>query len=129
MPRQILTLHLDGITASDYLAHLRDPDAAVPGCGLRTVTVTAAPLGDTIEAVLEWEDAVPPPRVAAAAAGLPLVAEVVAVAGREAHAPARRPQPAARAPRGVAALVERFATRLAMQSGPVPVRPLLLHWG
>ena len=79
MPRQILTLRLDGITAADYLAHFRDPEPAALGHALRSVDVRAEPLGDTIEAVLVWEETVPAPCAAAQASGLPRVAEVVSI--------------------------------------------------
>jgi hypothetical protein len=76
MLRQILTLHLDGVTAADYLAHLCDPEPPALGSALRSVAVRAAPLGDTVEATLEWARRPPAAPAAARAAGLPLVAEV-----------------------------------------------------
>jgi hypothetical protein len=86
MPRQILTLKLDGITAGDYLAWCRDPDPPALGSALRSVHVDADPFGDKIIATLDWSQPAPPPPAAAAAAGLPLLA------GTHAHAlgPARR---------------------------------------
>jgi hypothetical protein len=83
MPRQIITIELDGLTAGDYLAHVCDPEPPALGHGLTSVALRADPFGSTIEAVLTWEDCVPVPRVAAPAAGLPLVAEVVAVESAE----------------------------------------------
>ena len=76
MPLQILTLKLDGITASDYLTWCRDPEPAALDFALRSVSVDADPLGDTITATLDWEQPPPPPRPAAAAAGLPISAGV-----------------------------------------------------
>ena len=76
MPRQILTIQLDGLTAGDYLAHLRDPEPAALGHALRSIVLRAEPLGDVVQATLEWDGAAPAPRAAARAAGLPVVAEV-----------------------------------------------------
>jgi hypothetical protein len=73
MPRQILTLKLDGITAGDYLTWCRDPDPPALGFALRSVHVDGDPLGDTITATLDWNQPPPPPPAAAAAAGLPLL--------------------------------------------------------
>ncbi len=50
MPLQILSLKLDGITASDYLTWCRDPEPPTLDFALRSVTVDADPLGDTITA-------------------------------------------------------------------------------
>lgn len=86
MLRQILTLHLDGVTASDYLAHLSDPEPPALASALRSVTVRAEPLGDTVEATLEWARRAPAARAAAQAAGLPLVAEVARVESVVVHA-------------------------------------------
>jgi hypothetical protein len=80
---QTLILTLDGITADDYLAWVRDPEPSALDSGLRSVTVRADPLGDTIEAVLAWNACPPAPHVAGPAAGLPLTADVVAVESRE----------------------------------------------
>jgi hypothetical protein len=73
MPLQTLTLKLDGITAGDYLAWCRDPDRPELGFGLRSVHVDADPLGDTITAVLDWNQPGPAPVAAATAAGLSLL--------------------------------------------------------
>src|SRR5947209_4850827 len=76
----LVTLVLDGITAGDYLAWIRDPDPAALGLSLRQLTVRAQPLDDRIEVQLVWEDDVPAPSRAAEAAGFPLsqnVAELV----------------------------------------------------
>ena len=72
MPLQSLTLKLDGITAADYLAWCRDPEPPALGYALRSIRVDADPLGDTITATLDWNQPAPPPRAAAAMAGLPL---------------------------------------------------------
>ena len=72
MPLQSLTLNLDGITAGDYLTWCRDPDPPALGWALRSISIDADPLGDTITAILEWYQAPPPSRAAASAAGLPL---------------------------------------------------------
>ena len=76
MPRQILTLKLDDITAVDYLTWCRDPDTPALDYALRSVTVNADPLGDTIIAILDWNQRPPAPREAATAAGLALPAGV-----------------------------------------------------
>jgi hypothetical protein len=72
MSLQILTLELDGITAGDYLSWCRDPDPPALGFALRTICVDADPLGDTITAILDWNQPAPAPAAAARAAGLPL---------------------------------------------------------
>jgi hypothetical protein len=83
MAFQALILTLDGITAGDYLAWVRDPEPPALGQDLREVRVQGDPLGDTIEAVLAWSRAVPSPSVAAQVAGLPLTPEVIGVESRE----------------------------------------------
>ena len=76
----------------------------------------------------------PAPRVAAQAAGLPLVPEVVALDARELHAipgPDERPAEATRrapAPGRLSALFDRAAGRLAAQAHMVPAQPLVLRW-
>ena len=72
MPRQVLTLKLEGITAGDYLTWCRDPEPPALDYTLRSVRVDADPLGDTITAVLDWKHRPPSPSAAAIAAGLPL---------------------------------------------------------
>ena len=79
MPLQVLTLTLDGITAGDYMAWLRDPEPPALGRDLRAVTVRGEPLGDTVEAVLTWNGAPPAPSTAAPMAGLALTPEVIAL--------------------------------------------------
>jgi len=83
MSCQVLTLALDGITAGDYLAWVRDPEPPALGRGLRSVSLRVDPLGDAIEAVLTWEGSPPAPSSAAPIAGLPLTPEVSAVEARQ----------------------------------------------
>lgn len=134
MPRQIITIELAGLTAGDYVAHLRDPEPSALGHALRAVTVCAEPLGDIVQALLVWEGPAPAPRAAAIAAGLPLVAEVVRVDAVDAgELPAPLPAPArerveAPKPGRLAALVERAAARLAAQPRPATTRPLVVRW-
>ncbi|HEX8085138.1 MAG TPA: hypothetical protein VF529_12675 [Solirubrobacteraceae bacterium] len=130
MPRQILTLELDGLTAGDYIAHVCDPEPPALGHGLRSMTLRAEPLGATVEAMLVWDEPVPSARVAAQAAGLPLVAEVVKVDATEIHdlpRPGERRE--ARTPaRRFSALTERAAQRLAAQARPGTFAPQVLRW-
>jgi hypothetical protein len=74
MPLQILTLKLDGITASDYLTWCRDPDPPALDLTLRSIRIEAEPLGDTMTPILDWNQPAPAPAVAASAAELPLTA-------------------------------------------------------
>jgi hypothetical protein len=83
MPVQVLTLTLDGITAGDYMAWVRDPEPPALGLELCEVTVRGDPLGDTVEALLSWKGAPPAPSAAARIAGLALTPEVIAVQPRE----------------------------------------------
>jgi hypothetical protein len=80
---QVLTLKLDGITAGDYLAWVRDPEPAGLDLGLHSMEVRADPLGSTIEAILWWSIPAPSPAVAARAAGLPITSDVVEVTSRK----------------------------------------------
>jgi hypothetical protein len=57
MPLQILTLKLDGITAGDYLTWCRDPEPPALDFALRSISIDADPLGDTITAILDWNQA------------------------------------------------------------------------
>jgi hypothetical protein len=72
MALQTITLLLDDMTAGDYLAYVRDADPPAIGYGLRSVSVHADPLGDTVTAVLDWARTPPPFQRMATAAGLPL---------------------------------------------------------
>ncbi len=125
MPCQIITIRLDGLTAGDYLAHLCDPDPAAGGLGLLSVDVRAEPLGDVVEASLVWAGAVPEASDAAQAAGLPRVAEAVALDAVIVH---DLPATADARPRRAPALPERVANRLAVSARPPHVGPLLLRW-
>jgi hypothetical protein len=82
MTSQSLTLTLDGITAGDYLALVRDPEPPALGRALRSITLRVDAVGDTIDAFLSWNAIPPPPAVAAWMAGLPLTPEVVGVRSR-----------------------------------------------
>ena len=77
MSSQRLLLTLDGLTAGDYLAYVRDPEPPGLGGPLRSITVHADPLGDTIEVLLVWEGAPPPRPRCEVLAGLPVTAAVV----------------------------------------------------
>jgi hypothetical protein len=79
MPRQQLTLTLEGITAGDYDAWVRDPDPQALGQTLRSVALEGDPLGDTLEVLLSWATPPPEPAIAARMAGFPLTQEVVGV--------------------------------------------------
>ena len=72
MALQTLTLKLDGITAGDYLTWCRDPEPPALDFALRSISIEAEPLGDTITAILDWCQSPPRVAVAASAAGLPL---------------------------------------------------------
>lgn len=72
MSLQTLTLTLDGITAGDYLTWCRDPEPPGLDFALRSISIQAEPLGDTITAILDWIHSPPPVAAAASAAGLPL---------------------------------------------------------
>jgi hypothetical protein len=76
MSLQTLTLKLDGITAGDYLTWCHDPDPPALDYGLRSIRVDGDPLGDTITAILHWNQPEPAPRAAASAAGLSLPTSV-----------------------------------------------------
>jgi hypothetical protein len=80
--RESLLIRLAGITAGDYLAWVRDPEPPALDDGLRSIAISAEPLGDLVNIELVW--AVQPPTdpsAAAVAAGFPLTPEVVAVHG------------------------------------------------
>src|SRR3954468_43815 len=107
---QHITVHLDGITAGDYLAHQLDADPPLETSRLRSVTLDVPdPVGDTIGAALCWDGRAPsprgaarcgagrapPPRAAAVAAGFALTGDVAEVRTRV--EPRRAPFPRARA--------------------------------
>jgi hypothetical protein len=83
MPRQTLILTLEGITAGDYVTWVCDPEPPALGRDLRSITLRADPLGDTVEAVLDWQRSPPAPSAAAPIAGLPLTPEVIRVQARQ----------------------------------------------
>jgi hypothetical protein len=72
MPLQILTLKLDGITSGDYLTWCRDPEPPALHFGLRSISIDADSLGNTITGILDWNESPPSAPTAASAAGLPL---------------------------------------------------------
>jgi hypothetical protein len=76
VPFQLLTLKLDGITAGDYLTWCRDPDPPALDYALQSISIDADPLGNTITAILDWNQPPPAAPAAATAAGLPLSAGV-----------------------------------------------------
>jgi hypothetical protein len=77
---QSLVIELDGITASDYLTWVRDPEPPALDHGLRSVAICAEPLGALVNVELVWAGRRPAAASAAAvAAGFALIPEVVAV--------------------------------------------------
>jgi hypothetical protein len=77
---QSLIIRLDGITAGDYLAWVRDPEPPALDHRLRSVAISAEPLGELVHVQLIWAGRSPTtPGAAAAAAGFALTPEVVAV--------------------------------------------------
>jgi hypothetical protein len=77
---QSLIIRLNGITAGDYLAWVRDPEPPALDHGLRSVAISAEPLGELVHVELIWAGLPPTtPGAAAAAAGFALTPEVVAV--------------------------------------------------
>jgi hypothetical protein len=77
---QSLVIRLDGITAGDYLTWVWDPEPPALDHGLRSVAISAEPLGELVKIDLVWADRPPTrPSAAAVAAGFPLIPEVVAV--------------------------------------------------
>jgi hypothetical protein len=79
---QTLALLLDGITAADYLAWVRDPEPRALGRELLDVAARAEPLGLRIDVDLRWKGRPPCATVAAALAGFPLIPEVVDLLSR-----------------------------------------------
>jgi hypothetical protein len=77
---QSLVIRLDGITAGDYLAWVRDPEPPALDQGLRSVAISAEPLGELVYIDVVWAGRPPTiPSAAAVAAGFGLTPEVVAV--------------------------------------------------
>ena len=75
-----LRITLGGITAGDYLTWVRDPEPPALDRGLRSIAITAEPLGELVNVKLVWAGKPPPtPSAAAAAAGLPVTPEVIAI--------------------------------------------------
>jgi hypothetical protein len=100
MARQRLTLILDGINPGDYLQWVRDPEPTALDHDLRSITVWEDPLGHTLEALLTWRGSPPIPPIAAARAGLPVTADVIAVESRDST-----PEPVAAERRELAAVI------------------------
>jgi hypothetical protein len=79
---QSLLIRLDGITAGDYLTWVRDPEPAALNHELRSVAISAEPLGDLVNTELVWSGRPPrTPCAGAVAAGFALTPEVVEVIG------------------------------------------------
>jgi hypothetical protein len=79
---QTLLIRLGGITAGDYLTWVRDPEPPALDHGLRSVAISAEPLGELVNIELIWAEQPPTtPSAAAVAAGFALAPEVVAVHG------------------------------------------------
>jgi len=51
MAHQSVTIELDGITAADYLQWVQDPEPPARDHALRSVSIDADPLGDTVTRV------------------------------------------------------------------------------
>jgi hypothetical protein len=77
LAEQHLTIVLEGITAADYLACVRDPDPHTLGREPHLVSLQPDPLGELIEVALQWTTEPPAPPASAAAAGFCLPPEVV----------------------------------------------------
>jgi hypothetical protein len=76
---QHLAILLDGITAGDYLACVRDPEPQAQDRELRSLSTRADPLSDRIDLLLIWGSDPPPPRAAAIAAGFPPLPDIVVI--------------------------------------------------
>jgi hypothetical protein len=111
MSIQILTLELDGITACDYLTWCRDPDPPALDNGLRSIRIDADPLGDTITAILDWNQPALAPVAAATTAGLPLSPDV------QIHPPAITEMPRGHGDRRLARLLDRRRREARRPSG------------
>jgi hypothetical protein len=77
LAEQHLTIVLAGITATDYLAWVRDPEPHTLERELHSVSLQADPLGELIEVLLQWNTEPPAPPAAAPAAGFYLIPEVI----------------------------------------------------
>src|SRR5947209_13225541 len=66
---QPLILLLEGITASDYLAWVWDPEPPALGRELRSVSVDGDPVGERIDLELWWDRQPPAPKAAIGTAG------------------------------------------------------------
>jgi hypothetical protein len=94
---QSLLIGMDGITAGDYLAWVRDPEPLALDHALRSVAINAAPLGDLVNIELVWAGQPPTtPGAAAVAAGFALTPGVVAVPSATCTADKQRAQSRAR---------------------------------
>jgi hypothetical protein len=80
---QSLRLLLHGITADDYLSWVRDPEPRALGHELKSISVTADPLGDRIDLELRWRRDPPDTDAAAVAAGFLLTPELAQISERE----------------------------------------------
>ena len=90
---QSLVIRLDGITAGDYLAWVRDPEPPALDRALRSVATSAEPLGELVNVELVWAGQPPTtPSKAAVAAGSALTPEVVAVHSANCDADKHRAQ-------------------------------------
>jgi hypothetical protein len=77
---QRIIVRLGGITAGDYLAWVLDPEPRALDDRLRSVAISAKPLGELINIDLVWAGQSPKsPSTAAVTAGFSLIPEVVAV--------------------------------------------------
>ena len=102
---QEIELHLDGITAGDYLTYYVDSDPAVQAPRLRAVSLDADPVGNLVTASLRWDGPPPAAKVAAVAAGLHLTADVARLSARVSVPLPRRARRLVPAPRSVALAV------------------------
>jgi hypothetical protein len=74
---QRLTLVLAGITASDYLTWVHDPEPPALGRDLRSTRVHAEALDNRVHVRLTWNSNPPSARAAATAAGFTLIPEII----------------------------------------------------
>jgi len=84
---QSLVIRLDGITAGDFLAWVWDPEPPALDHGLRSVAISAEPLGELINIELVWAGQPPTnPSTSAVAAGFALTPEVAVHSANYTHA-------------------------------------------